>query len=339
MLTRIVVWWSVMTALTGWATGFASLFFIRLLFGIGEAGCFPSAARAYARWLPVREHGRAFGLAVMTGAFGGALTQRLVVWMLAGMSWRHTFPIFGVVGLLWAVAWYWWFRDDPHRHAGVNPAELELIGSDPPAPQPAVPWRAVCANRTVWLVCLMYFGVIYGWYFFLTWMPTYLLRARGFNLNEVGWLAMLPLLGIGGGVALGGWLSDVLTRQYGARFGRRLLGVAGLPLAAAAIVVAVMTPAPITAALALSCAAGFAALGVAGGWALCLEIGGQHAGVISGAMNTFGNLGGALSPVVVGVSLQKWNSWNAPLLTVAGCYILAALCWLAIDPLQRLEDQ
>ncbi len=121
-----------MTALTGWATGFVSLLLIRTLFGIGEAGCFPCMARAYARWLPPREHGRAFGLAVMTGVLGGALTQPLVVWMLNRTTWRHTFPIFGLVGVAWAVAWYWWFRDEPHRHGSVNEAELRLIGCVPP---------------------------------------------------------------------------------------------------------------------------------------------------------------------------------------------------------------
>ena len=132
MLTRIVIWWSVMTALTGWAAGFASLFLIRMLFGIGEAGCFPSMSRAFARWLPAREHGRAFGLAVMTGAWGGAATQPLVVWMLGRMDWRHTFPIFGLVGIAWAVAWFWWFRDDPHNHRAVNESELRVIGTTPP---------------------------------------------------------------------------------------------------------------------------------------------------------------------------------------------------------------
>jgi ACS family glucarate transporter-like MFS transporter len=336
MLARIVIWWSVMTALTGWAAGFASLFLIRMLFGIGEAGCFPSMSRAYARWLPAREHGRAFGLAVMTGAWGGAATQPLVVWMLGRMDWRHTFPIFGLVGIAWAVAWFWWFRDDPHNHRAVNEAELRMIGTPPPTPHAPVPWASLFANRNLLMICLMYGGTIYGWYFYLTWLPTYLLRARHFNLKEVGWLAALPLLGLGAGVAAGGWFSDVLTRRYGPRVGRRVPGLIGLPLAAVAIVVAVMTPNPVAAALAIAAAASLAAFGVAAGWATCVEIGGEHAGVVTGAMNMFGNLGGALSPVVVGVCLQKWNSWNAPLLTVAFFYLVAAACWLAIDPTERL---
>ena len=337
MLTRIVIWWSVMTAVTGWATGFVSLFLIRMFFGVGEAGCFPCMARAFARWLPAREHGRAFGLAVMTGALGGAITQPLVVWMLNRMQWRHTFPIFGCVGLVWAVAWYWWFRDDPHRHAAVNEAELQEIGCQPPTPHERVPWRALLANPSVWAVCFMYFGVIYGWYFFLTWLPTYLMRARGFDLQHAGWLSSLPLIGIATGVLCGGLVSDALVRRLGLKIGRRLPGIVGLPLAAITMVAAVYTPNAIAAAWLLALAALLAALAVAPGWAVCLEIGGTHSGVISGMMNMLGNLGGAISPLVIGEWLQRHGAWDLSLMTVAACYVLAALCWLAVDPTKRLQ--
>ena len=184
----------------------------------------------------------------------------------------------------------------------------------------------------------MYGGAIYGWYFYITWLPTYLLRARGFDMTQVGWLAALPLLSIAAGVLAGGWMSDLLARRWGVRRGRRTPGLIGLPLAAAAILGAVTTARPMAAALLLACAAGLAALGVAPAWAVCLEIGGRHAGVVSGAMNTFGNLGGALSPVVVGLCLQRWGSWNTPLLTVAVFYVVAGVCWLGIDPEQPIRD-
>jgi len=337
MLTRIVVWWSAMTAATGWVGGFASLFAVRFLFGVGEAGAFPSIARAFGRWLPAPERGRAFGLALMTAALGGAATQPLVVVLLERMPWRHTFPIFGAVGVAWALLWFWWFRDDPHAHPAVNEAELELIGSDPPAPHRRVPWGRLARSRVLWLLCLMYFAAIYGWYFYITWLPTYLLRARGFDLRQVGWLAALPLVSIAGGVLLGGWASDVLVRRWGARAGRRAPGLVGLPLAALAILGAVATPSAVGAALLFAAAAGLAAMGVSPAWAVCLQIGGRHAGVVSGAMNTFGNLGGSLSPVVIGFCLERWASWTASLVTVAALYVVAAACWLLIDPTDRIR--
>ncbi len=332
MLARIVIWWSAMTAATGLVGGFASLVVVRFLFGVGEAGCFPSMARAYARWLPIRERGRAFGLTLMAGALGGALTQPLVVALLEWMHWRHTFMVFGFVGVVWAAAWFLWFRDDPHRHPGVNAAELELIGCPPAAGHHRVPWGALLRAPNMLALCGMYGFAIYGWYFYLTWLPTYLLRERGFDLQAVGWLAALPLFSIAAGVLVGGWTSDLLARRWGVRAGRRTPGLIGLPLAAIAIVLAVTSDTGYAAALWFAAAAGLAALGVSPAWAVCLEIGGDHAGVVSGAMNMFGNLGGALSPVVIGWTLEHWGVWAPSLLSIAVCYVLAAGCWLLIDP-------
>lgn len=338
-IARIVVWWSLMTALTGAASGFLSLLLIRFLFGMGEAGTFPAATRVYGRWLSEAERGRTFGLAIMAGALGGAATQPMVARLLDVMHWRHTFPIFGAVGVLWTAAWWWWFRDDPHEHAGVNAAERRLIeaGGAVAHPHAPVPWSVLFRHRTLIMLCAMYTGVIYGWYFYLTWLPTYLLEARGFDLRAAGSLAGLPLVGIAVGVFIGGWLSDHLVVWWGVRAGRRLAGLVGLPLAALAIVAAVLTTDPVTCAACLAAAAGLAALGVAPAWAVCLEIGGAHAGVVSGAMNMFGNLGGTLVGVVFGYAVGRWHSWTIPLVSVAALYLVAAVCWLAIDPAQRIE--
>jgi len=136
-----------------------------------------------------------------------------------------------------------------------------------------------------------------------------------------------------------GWLSDTLQRRWGARIGRRVPGLVGLPLAACAVVGAINTATPVLAAVLFGCAACLAALGVAAGWALCLDIGGRHVGVVSGGMNMFGNLGGAVSPVVIGLCLKQWDSWNAPLYTVAVFYLVAAACWLGIDPHRPINSE
>ena len=338
MLARVVIWWSIMTALTGWVGGFASLLAIRFLFGVGEAGTFPGISRVYSRWLPVRAHGYAFGLAVMTALLCGAVAQKLTAVLLGVMSWRWIFPLYAMVGVVWAVVWYLWFRDDPHHHPAVNEAELRVIGTHPPSPHPPVPWREMLRSRSLIALCGMYFGIIYGWYFFLTWLPNYLMKARGFDLKAAGWLAMWPLLCMAAGVAFGGWLSDVLTRRWGSRSGRRTPGMIGLPIAAATFLAATLTQDPKMAALGMGVAAGFASMGVAPAWAVCLEIGGKHAGVVTGAMNTFGNLGGTLMPLVMGECLQRWGSWNYSLITVAVFYLFAAACWLAIDPAKPIVN-
>jgi ACS family glucarate transporter-like MFS transporter len=334
-LTRIVGWWSLMTAMTGLAAGFTSLLSLRFMFGIGEAGAFPSTARVYARWLPERARGWAFGLAIATGAVGGAATMKLVVWLLAFVSWRVAFSMFGAVGLVWAIVWWWYFRDDPRTHPGVNEAELRVIGRPSAERAERIPWGLIVRSRSLLVLCFMYACAIYGWYFYLTWLPTYLKDARGFDLARAGTLSALPLLGIALGVWGGGFASDRLAHRFGSS-ARRLPGVVGFPLAAIATLGAATSPSSESAALLLTLAAGLGAMGVAPAWAVCLEIGGEHAGVISGAMNMFGNLGGTLCPILVGICVKRFSSWPMGLATVALLYVVAALLWLSVDLRERI---
>ncbi len=340
MMTRVVVWWSLFTAATGFAGGFGSLIAIRFLFGIGEAGAFPGLSRAFSRWLPETWRGNAFGLAIMTALIGGALTQKLTAELLETFhwQWRTVFFVYALVGIFWAIAWFWWFRDEPHQHRSVNAAELKLIGTSPPESHSRVPWSNLLRNRSMLLLCGMYFGVIYGWYFFLTWLPKYLLKARGFDLRTIGWLATLPLLCMAAGVAASGWISDRLVQHFGRRWGRRMPGLLGLPIAALLLVFGVITGDAKTSALLLAAAGGMATFGVAPGWAACLDIGGRHAGVVTGTMNTFGNLGGTAMPLLMGLCLDWWNSWNVSLLTVGFFYLLSAACWLGIKADEVIES-
>jgi MFS family permease len=331
VLARIVASWSLMTAVTGAATGFVSLLAVRALFGAAEAGMFPGAARVITRWFPATRSGRVFGLMLMTATMGGAVAQLLAAWLLQLVSWRWMFVIFSLVGFVWAWAWYVWFRDDPHSHPSVNREELALIGSDPPAPHPPVPWGRLVSSGNLWLICLMYFSVIYGCYFYLTWLPEYLQTVRGFSLGAAGWLGAVALLGMGAGNVLGGWASDAFSRRFGRRFGRRLPGLIGLPLAAAAIVAATWTGDGVASALLFAAAAGLVSLAVAPAWAVCLDIGSRHAGVVTGAMVASGCVGGALSTMAMGICLDRYHSFEAALLLNAAFAVVGAVAWTLID--------
>src|SRR5437660_2053283 len=111
VLTRIVLWWSGFTMLTGAARGFPSLVAIRFLFGAGEAGAFPNIARSFSRWFPRRERGRANGVMFLGSRVGGMLSAPVALVIVARWGWRASFVVFGAVGLVWAAAWYAWYRD------------------------------------------------------------------------------------------------------------------------------------------------------------------------------------------------------------------------------------
>ena len=272
----------------------------------------------------------------MTGAFTGAVTQPLVVRLLPAIGWRATFVVFGAVGLVWAGVWWIFSTIRASIQASTKPSSRTSEQRARSRAHGAVPFARLMKNRTLVALCVMYAGTIYGWYFYLTWLPTYLLEARGFNMNRMGWFSAAPLVGIGLGVFLGGLLSDFLPQRFGKKHGKRIQGLVGLPLAALSIVASILVSDPVVSALLLALAAMFAALGVAPAWTVCVEIGGAHAGVVSGAMNMFGNLGGALVSLVVGFSLKDFHSWNAPLYSIAAFYLLAAAAWLLVDPEQMI---
>src|SRR5262245_9087789 len=157
VIARIVVCWSIFTALTGAAFGWSSLVLIRFLFGAGEAGAFPNAARVVTHWFPPPERGRARGAITTTSLIGGALAPPIAAWLIQRVGWRWTFSVFGLLGIVWAAIFYWWFRDNPHDCPAVNEAERKLIGAPPThdqgaAHQEGIPWSIVVTSPNVWLL-------------------------------------------------------------------------------------------------------------------------------------------------------------------------------------------
>jgi MFS transporter, ACS family, glucarate transporter len=341
VLTRIVGWWSAFTVLTATAGGFRSLLVIRFLFGAGEAGAFPNISRAFSRWLPTSERGKANGVLFLGSRLGGALAPPLTALLIRHWGWRASFLTYGMLGVIWAVAWYRWFRDDPAKHPGVSPAELTQIQRDvvaTPAREHAraVPWRCILFHRNILLICGMYFSFGYGLYFYFTWLPTYLTDALGFSSLASGFLAALPFLFAGAADIFGGWLTDWLARHFGLRPARSFLGFAAFGGSALLLLASVATSSRSVKVTLIALALGSADLALSACWAVCLDVGSEYAGVVTGCMNTFGNLGGFAGPVVAGYVVSRWNSWSLPFLISAALYASGAVLWLAIDPGKRI---
>lgn len=335
VLTRIVLWWSAFTAATGLAWNFASLVTVRFLFGVGEAGAYPNISRSFARWFPVRERGFAHGVVFMGSRVGGAIAVPFVAYLISVVGWREAFYILGAIGAVWSVFWWRWFRDEPAGHASVSHAELQEIQAGLVVHHTKTRIKSLL-NLNLFVLCLMYFCVIYGLYFYLTWLPTYFKEARGFSTQQAAFLSSMVLLTGGVTTIAGGWLTDHLAKRYGLKLGRSL-GAVALPLSGLCLIAAALTGHSMLAAFLFAGAAGLADMCLSPSWAMCHDIGGDAAGTVSGAMNTFGNLGGALSPLVVGYALEWLHSWQTPLLIGGGVYILGGLLTLLVNPEKPLE--
>jgi ACS family glucarate transporter-like MFS transporter len=332
VLTRIVLWWSAFTMLTGAAWNFGSLLAVRFLFGAGEAGAFPNISKSFSNWFPVSERGNAHGVIFMGTRLGGALAPPLVVLLIGAAGWRTAFVVFGAAGVVWCVFWSRWFKDDPSVHPSVNAEELDLIVRGLP-PRGALPplRRDDWLSRNVVLLCLMYFTMPYTLYFNLTWLPTYLKEVRGFTVQQAGYVAGAVLFAGAMANWAGGRLTDTLVRRYGVRVGRSV-GAVTLPLSGVVLLAAALVENRMAAAALFALTLFIADLCVSACWAMCHDIAGPRAGTIGGAMNTVGNIGGAISPLVVGYTVQWWHSWTLPFFITAGVYVMGGVFTLLVDP-------
>jgi MFS family permease len=336
-LTRIVLWWSAFTMLTGAAFGFWSLLAIRFLFGAGEAGAFPNIARAVSRWFPEREQGRAMGVSFVGLAAGSTMTTPVVLTLMQLQSWRWVFVECGIIGALWCVAWRRWFRDRPEEHPAVNQAELKLIRADrsgqEPEPSHRVPWTTLLTSANMAFICLMYFAYGYGLYFYITWLPTYLLEARGFSINSTKWLAAAPWMLSALAFWIGGCTTDWLARRTGnLKLARCGIGVFGYATSAITLFAVARVKDGGTAALLLALALAFQTFTISSAWAVCLDVGRKYAGIVTGCMNTVGNVGGVIAPLVVGYAVKSWGSWTLPFYIMAAMFVFGVAMWLLLDP-------
>lgn len=359
-LTRVVFFWSLFTVFTGLATGFISLLIIRFLFGVGEAGAFPNMARVQSAWLPPAARGRAGGWLWLAARWGGAfspfLFAALIRWVdsatvrswlsiVPGLGdvagWRIGFWIAGVIGFVWCLWFYLWYRDDPAHKPSVNSAELELIrggrSADSDAGQHLLSrklWGELFTNRSLLALAAFYIFGSFGWSFFVSWMPRYLkdVHQFPFDLSESVWKQ--PLLYGGISCLIGGTLSDWLVRRTGRKWlGRALFPFCGLTTAAIAIFCVRYVDNPNDAVI-LMCVAGAAFdFGQGATWASIVDIGGLYAGTAAGLVNMLGNLGNAIQPAV-GAWIFNNFGWNPLFVVYAGAFLAAASMWFFINPSQ-----
>ncbi len=348
-LTIVVVIWSLFTALTGAVTTAVMLLAVRFLFGVGEAGAYPGATRALYSWLPAKERGVGQGIFHSGARVGAAVSLILMPIVINWIGWRMTFVANAIVGFVWGILWWLWYRDKPSEHRSVNGAELELIergiGEDT-ASATSIPFIQVATSANVLLAMFQYAASNITFFISITWLQPYVVTTWG---SEHSYVASLPLLG--GAVAL--WVSGyAVTYLHHLGFpvaSRRLPAMIGYALGAVGLLMCTQTAGSESVWPFIACFS-LAIFGVemtlSPSWAFCMDIGGSRSGAVSGAMNMVGNLGAAVSavafPYFVANVTVKWiaetpGTANSFFAFAAVCNVFAIIAWTFMNPLRQLN--
>src|SRR5579863_5134651 len=348
VLLIIVPFWSLMTAMTAVAGGMASLIVIRFVFGLAEAGAFPTATRAMQLWFPKAERGIVQGVTHSFSRLAVAIVPFIAVSIMIAFGWRWIFYIFAAAGLLWSVAFYLVYRNLPEEHPRVNHLELAHIrGRDTEGAvkrvdlhqQLAPPWRIIFRSANMWYIAAGYCCFYYGTYFYMTWFPTYLLEYRHLSLRAVGRLASLPLLAGMVGDIVGGTLTDRVYKKTGRlKFARRIVAAPAMLASGVCLIPAAITHSAWTAILCLTASLFFLELVISPAWAVPMDVGGEYSGTVSGVMNMAGSLAASVSPIIFGALVQR-GFWIAPFFISAGVLLTGAVIWaFLIDPEQSVVE-
>lgn len=315
ILARVVLWWSLFTALTGVAAGFASLFVIRFMFGAGEAGAYPNTAIAIRKWFTVEERGRAQAVIWMASRVGGALTPFIIVPMQGHLGWRVTFYLLGAVGLVWVMVWLFFYKTKDETPAPV----VEQTS-----------WKQMAFSKNFVVLLIIYYCYASGVFFFISWLPKYLYSGRGLSQQELTYSTSLPFILAAIGCLFGGALSDYLVKKIGVVWGRRLVPLLGLGLSGVVMLAATLTGNNSMAVVLLALGLAFMDVTAPVAWAIATGIGKQHSGAITGAMNTAGLLGGTVASLGIGYLITWSGDYNFPVMLIGIQLLVGAALTLGI---------
>jgi MFS family permease len=335
VLTRVVLWWSAFTALTGITSNYYVLLLTRFCFGAGEAGALPNIGISVSRWFPVLERARAMGFVLMCFQAGGAFAPLLIVPIQVRYGWRASFYLLAVVGVFWSTAWYWWYRDTPAEKANMTQAETAEIGVVSFEHNQSLPWAIALRSGNLRAIMLVGFCYVFAIYFFISWLHTFLVKGRGFSEADL-LLSMAPaILGACGNVS-GGFVSDALVRRLGLKWGRRSVGIVGLGCASFFIIATVLTTNKFATLLFLGLVYAGITLQQTVIATVTIDIGRKYVGGVMGVFNTTASVGGFLFSVSFGYFVKWFGSYDLALIPVAVMLTIATLAWLRIDATEEL---
>jgi sugar phosphate permease len=334
-LTISAVIWASATVLTGLVGSLAAMLFARVLLGFGEGATFPTATRAMSDWTPPGKRAFAQGITHSFARIGNAVTPPLVVWLMALVTWRGSFVVLGIVSMLWAIAWGFYFRDNPSDHPAITPSELETLphySTRAEKKNDPVPWLPLA--RRMLPVTAVYF--CYGWtlWLYLAWIPQFFLHSYQLDLKKSALFSAGVFFAGVLGDTLGGIVSDRIFEKTGSRTkARRNLVVIGFLCSLASMLPIIFIHNLNIAAICLSSAFFFAEFTIGPMWAIPMDIAPKFSGSASGLMNTGSALAAILSPLVFGFVIDKTGNWELPFLGSIALLFLGSIMafWMKPD--------
>jgi MFS transporter, ACS family, glucarate transporter len=337
-----VIWWGIFTALTASVpsqiTGALWLFVsTRFLLGAGEAVMYPASNQFVARWIPVQERGIANGWIFAGVGAGAGLSPPLITYIMLHYGWRASFWICAVIGLLAGLIWFIWAKDDPGQHSSVSASELEYIrqgistGKTDNKDQRLIAWTSILKSREVWAITVSYFSFGYVAWIFFSWFYLYLAQVRNLNLKASAFYAMLPFLAMAACCPLGGFISDRLTKRFGARVGRCYLAAVVILLAGVFLVMGSEVHGARLASVVLAGGAGALYLAQSSFWSVTAGLAGSSSGSVSGFMNMGAQIGGMVTASLTPFIASRFG-WTASFLVAAALCLFGALAWMIVDP-------
>jgi ACS family D-galactonate transporter-like MFS transporter len=315
--------WSAATAFTGFVNGFEMLFVLRLLLGISESVAYPCYSKIIANSFSEGQRGVANSLIDAGSKLGPAFGIFVCAKLMDLHGWRMMFALIGGVSMLWLIPWAWvaWVQrsDHPVATPGVRKAQ-------------AVPMREILTNRSFVGTAFGLFGLNYAWYFLLTWLPGYLVDARGYSTAEMAQFGPLPFYSVALSSALWGFVSDKMIRGGASTTKvRKGFFISGLVLTAIFLLPSAMVDSP-NHSLWLQVIAAFCfGMATSNLWAMTQTMAGSHAAASwTGIQNAFGNLAGVVAPWLTGWFVQITGSFFTAFALAAGMAVGGALCYLLI---------
>jgi ACS family glucarate transporter-like MFS transporter len=296
-----------------------ALLTIRLGLGVGTAPLYPACGKMGAHWIPIVHQGRAQALIIAGSSLGAAVSPLMFSWFMAVFQWRVSFGIAAVATATLALVWYNSVREHPSAARGAR------------RPYPVNEWRALVTNRNLMLLTLAYFTLGYFDYIFFYWIYYYFGQVRQIGYSQSAKYTTIIFLTMGIMMPIGGWVSDRLTRSYGARFGRRVVPMAGLCTGSLLLYAGTVAPGIKATVLSFSLAIGFASWCEGPFWASAIEGAGEQVGAACGILNTGGNVGGFIAPILTPY-IASWAGWSWGLYAGSFIAVIGVVACFLFDP-------